>query len=260
MENKLVNEYYNWFNSYVKKFYGEDSLVDQNVGLKEKHTFNVAKHAVNIAKSLNLSEEEVNTAEIIGLFHDIGRFEQFRKYKTFRDSLSENHATLGVKILEESKILENLDDRRKEIIIKAIILHNTKLLPNDLNEEDAVFCKLIRDADKLDIFRVIIEYEKERQENPNPAIDNLPFTPGYNKEFLQDILLGRRINNNSMKNYNERKLYELSWITDLNFSFSFNYIKEKKILNALINCLPQNEEINKLSEYLKQYIDKFLVK
>lgn len=255
MKNKLVEEYYNWFSSYVKKFYGEDMVVNQNIRLKENHTLKVAKHAKNIAKSLNLTEEEVNISEIIGLFHDIGRFEQFRRYKTFRDYISENHATLGIKILEENKILDELDDSRQKIIIKAISLHNTKELPSNLNEEESLYCKLIRDADKLDIFRVIIEYEKERENNPNPAIDNLPFTPGYNEELLQDILLGRQISNNSLKNYNDRKLYELSWISDLNFPFSFSYAKEKKVLEMLINCLPKNEEINRIYKYLGQYIE-----
>ncbi|MDR3594067.1 HD domain-containing protein [Clostridium sp.] len=260
MENTLIKEYYNWFNSYVKKFYGEDSIVNQNIELKEKHTLNVARHAVNIAKSLNLTEDEIITAEIIGLFHDIGRFEQFRTYKTFKDFISINHATLGIKILEENKILKDLDDHRQKIIVKAISLHNTKDLPNNLNEEETLFCKLIRDADKLDIFRVIMEYENERKDNPNPAIDNLPFTPGYNKELLNDIIFNRKISNNSLKNYNDRKLYELSWIIDLNFPFSFNYIKEKNVLEMLINCLPENEEINQISKYLEQYIENYILK
>jgi len=256
MECILVKEYYNWFKSYVKKFYREDDVVNQNIELKEKHTLNVVKHASNIAKSLNLTEEEVNTAEIIGLFHDIGRFEQFRTYKTFNDALSENHAALGIKVLEKNKILEDLDDSRKKIIIKAIRFHNTKELPSNLSKEEALYCKLIRDADKLDIFRVVIEYEKERKNNPNPAIDNLPFTSGYNKELLKDILLNRKISNTALENYNDRKLYEIGWITDLNFSFSLRYIKEKNILKSLINCLPEDEGIDRVSKYLEGYIEK----
>lgn len=256
MENALVNKYHHWFNSYVKAFYGNDHIVNQNIELKEIHTLKVANHAANIAKSLNLSEEEVDIAEIIGLFHDIGRFEQFRKYKTFRDALSENHALLGIKILKENNILKTLDDSTKELIIKAISLHNTKELSDNLPDGEALFCKIIRDADKLDIFRVVIEYEKERQNNPNPAIDNLPFTEGYNKALLDDIFAGRKISNNSLKNYNDRKLYELGWISDLNFVFSFNYIRQKKVLENLINYLPKNEEINSVYKYLKAYIDK----
>lgn len=256
MENALVNKYHHWFNSYVKSFYGNDHIVNQNIELKEIHTLKVANHAANIAKSLNLSEEEVDIAEIIGLFHDIGRFEQFKKYKTFRDALSENHALLGIKILKENNILQALDDSTKELIIKAISLHNTKELPDNLSGAEALFCKIIRDADKLDIFRVVIEYEKERQNNPNPAIDNLPFTDGYNKALLDDIFAGRKISNNSLKNYNDRKLYELGWISDLNFAFSVNYIKQGKVMESLINCLPKNEEIDSVYTYLKAYIDK----
>ena len=70
MENSLVNKYHHWFNSYVKAFYGNDHIVNQNIELKEIHTLKVANHAANIAKSLNLSEEEVDIAEIIGLFQE----------------------------------------------------------------------------------------------------------------------------------------------------------------------------------------------
>lgn len=255
MKNIVLKEFYNWFNTYVKGFYGEDSVVNQNIELKEKHTLKVSKHAVDIAKSLDLREEQVNIAEIIGLFHDVGRFEQFRKYKTFKDNLSENHAILGIKVLEENKVLESLDDNIRNVIIKAIKLHNTKELPENLQEEEAVFCKIIRDADKLDIFRVIVEYEKERENNPNPAIDNLPFTEGYNKEILKDIFMGRRISNDSLTNYNDRKIYELGWVLDLNFSFSLNYIKEKKVLDSLVNCLPKDKEINELYKFLEDYIE-----
>lgn len=258
MEKDSLKEYYNWFNSYVKRFYGDDPVINQNIELKEKHTLNVANHAVSIAKSLNLTEEEINTAEIIGLFHDIGRFEQFRTYKTFRDYLSVNHAALGVKILKEYDVLKNLDTNRKNLILKAIIFHNKKELPNDLSVEDSLFCKLIRDADKLDIFRIITEYEEERRNNPNPALDNLPFTPGYNKELLQAIRENKKINNNSLKNYNDKKLYELNWITDLNYAFSVNYIKEKNILKILTDCLPKNKEIDEISKYLEEYIENFL--
>lgn len=255
MENSLIEKYYKWFSSYVQKFYGEDKVVNQNIELKEIHTLKVAKHAVDIAKSLNLAVEEINTAEIIGLFHDIGRFEQFQTYKTFKDYISVNHAALGIKILEENGVLKDLDKIRKDIIVKAISLHNTKELPKNLNEKEEVFCKLIRDADKLDIFRVVIEHEEERKENPNPALDNLPSTPGYSKKLVEDILSNRKISNNTLNNYNERKLYELGWITDLNFPFSFNYIKEKEVLDALIRCLPSDDYINRIYIYLKEYIE-----
>lgn len=254
MDKIIVNKYYNWFDSYVKTFYVDDSLINQNIKLKEEHTYEVAKHAKHIAKSLNLSSEEIAIAELIGLFHDIGRFLQFTKYKTFIDSLSENHALLGINVLEENKVLDNLNYSIKNVIVKAISLHNTKELPNDLNAVDALYCKIIRDADKLDIFRVVDEYEKERETNPNPALDNLPFTEEYSKVVIADLLNNRSVGNSSLKCYYDRRLYELSWIFDLNFRYSFSYIDEKHVLTNLINCLPQNQEINDVYNHLQKYI------
>ncbi len=254
----MINSYYNWFDLYVKGFYGEDALVNQNIKLKEEHTLKVAKHSLEIANSLKLSEEEKSIAEIIGLFHDIGRFEQFKKYKTFRDNLSVNHSILGIRILEEHKVLHNLPEETKDIITKAICYHNKKELPNSLLGEEAIFCKIIRDADKLDIYRVILKHEKERQLNPNPALDNLPFTEDYNKNIIKEILAGRKLSNSQLKCYNDRKLYELGWILDLNFPFSFKYIKTKNILEDLTKCLPQTEEIIGLYKFLDNYIQEHL--
>lgn len=260
MNNINVKEYYRWFNSYVKDFYGEDDLINQNIELKEKHTLNVAKHSVDIAKSLELSSEEIDIAEIIGLFHDVGRFEQFKIYKTFRDSVSVNHAELGIKVLEENKVLKELSTNNQEIIIKAIYCHNIKELSSISNKKEDLFCRLIRDADKLDIFRIIIQYEKERSNNPNPAIDNLPFTSGYNKELVESLLKNERISNNLLKNYNDRKLYELSWIVDVNFPYSFKQIKDNGVLQTLISCLPQNDDINKVINHFNIYIDEHIKK
>lgn len=153
--------------------------------------------------------------------------------------------------MEENKVLKNLDDSRKKIIIKVISFYNIKEFLSNLNEEEVLFCKLIRDVDKFDIFRVVIEYEREWKNNFNLVIDNLFFILGYNNELLEDIFLSRRISNNVLKNYNDRKIYELSWILDLNFFFLFNYIKEKRVVKILIDCLFKNEEINKFYKYLE---------
>ena len=50
---------------------------------------------------------------LIGLLHDIARFEQYTKYKTFRDSISIDHGDLGVEILFEEKEIEKYDLDKK---------------------------------------------------------------------------------------------------------------------------------------------------
>ena len=52
--------------------------------LKKEHTYRVANLSEKIARSISdiydLSEGDVDLAWIIGMFHDIGRFEQVKRY------------------------------------------------------------------------------------------------------------------------------------------------------------------------------------
>jgi HD superfamily phosphodiesterase len=94
-----------WFKDYVRSFHSEDTLILQNVRLKEEHTSRVCENSSRIAISEKLDEEDYYLAVTIALLHDIGRFEQISKYKTFHDSESENHALLGVRVLRSAGVL-----------------------------------------------------------------------------------------------------------------------------------------------------------
>ncbi len=90
-----------WFFHYVQTFKQGDINDQENIILKEIHTKHVVKEILNVAKHLELNNDELRFAEIIALFHDIGRFEQYVRFKTFVDKKSVNHAELGVKILKD---------------------------------------------------------------------------------------------------------------------------------------------------------------
>jgi putative nucleotidyltransferase with HDIG domain len=105
ISKKSLNELKAWFSNYVRTFYDENPEVQQNIVLKEEHTLRVCSEIVAIGQDLELNQNELRLAEIIALLHDIGRFEQYRNYGTFSDSRSENHAELGVKIIEREDLL-----------------------------------------------------------------------------------------------------------------------------------------------------------
>lgn len=115
----------------------------------------MAENARNIALSLNLSNEEVKLAELIGLLHDICRFEQVKLYGTFYDNKSIDHATKGLEVLFEDKHIRKFvtEDKYDAVIFKAINNHNKFYIEKGLNEKELLHCKIIRDADKMDIFR-----------------------------------------------------------------------------------------------------------
>ena len=109
-----------------KKFVNNYDINNPKISLKIAHIERTAKIARKIAESLKLDKEDIELAELIGLLHDIGRFEQAKKYNTFVDNLSENHAKLGIDILFKKGLIRKFiqDEKYDRIIHLAIIDHN----------------------------------------------------------------------------------------------------------------------------------------
>src|SRR5208282_2522030 len=147
-----------WFSGYCASFYTSDEEDNRNLALKEEHTAHVCANILNIAREESLGAGDAMIAEAIALFHDVGRFPQYAKYKTFMDSLSVNHGELGAKELAAAGILNNLPVREQEIITTAVKFHNAFKIPDLVRRDAIVFLKLVRDADKLDIWRIFNEY------------------------------------------------------------------------------------------------------
>ena len=158
MDKKIVYNLKNWFISYVKTFKYDNNESQQNIDIKREHTERVTEEIINIGKQLGLNDNELNLAEIIALFHDIGRFEQYDRYKTFSDYKSENHAELGIKILKQYDVLDLLDENLQKVILCSIKYHNWPSLPAKETKTCLFYSRLIRDADKLDIWRVVTDY------------------------------------------------------------------------------------------------------
>lgn len=142
-----------------RKYLTSYDAADDKIRLKIVHTFCVKRASEAIAKRLNLSEEDRQLAVLIGLLHDIGRFEQLRIYHSFIDAETVDHAALGVKILfEDNKIRDFIiDDSYDKIIREAIANHNRYAIEDGLSGRSLLHAKIIRDADKLDNYRVKLE-------------------------------------------------------------------------------------------------------
>jgi hypothetical protein len=252
-----VTKLKNWFEEYVKIFKSNDREIQRNYDLKVIHTKNVCKNIIEIGKDLGLENTDIYISEIIALFHDLGRFEQFFKYKTFSDEKSENHSKLAIKIINKYSVLEKLDEFSKEIIKKSILNHNKISIEDEKDEKVLFFSKLIRDADKLDIFRLIIEYYKNKENEKNDTIElGLRDTDDYSEDIYNKVINQQVARYEDLKLSNDFKILQLSWIYDINFSYSFKKIKEKDYLTSIYNALPKSEKIttlyNKIISYLNQ--------
>ena len=135
---------------------------DGKINLKIIHTKGVVSCAGDIARRMRLCSEDCQLAELIGLLHDIGRFEQLRRFDSFEPSTMD-HAAYGVQILSEDghallrRFLE--PDAFDDIILTAIAWHSAFRLPPIKEERTLLHARLIRDADKLDNCRVKLTEE-----------------------------------------------------------------------------------------------------
>ncbi|WP_445952293.1 HD domain-containing protein [Thermodesulfitimonas sp.] len=247
-----------WFGAYVRRFDTPDPLIRRGIRYKAAHTGRVCRNILQIGRSLGLEEEDLRLAETIALFHDLGRFKQVFRYRTFDDRLSENHALLSVQELEAAAILSPLAAADRDLILKAIAFHNLPALPPNLEDRQLLFARLIRDADKLDILGLFAA-ECARAGGPDPLfIASIPNTPGYSPELVQSLLRGELCNYAATKNLNDRKLLYLSWIYDIYFPYTLATIAREGYFRAIMRSLPDTPEIRAVGTHLQKHLQRAL--
>jgi hypothetical protein len=246
-----------WFDEFVAGFYGDDEYVNANIKLKEEHSGRVCSEMLYLADQLHLVGNQRLLAETIALFHDVGRFPQFLKYQTYSDPKSINHCLLGLEVLQKENVLTQLPDDERQIIEAAIRYHGEKELPSNLAGDTLLLSKMIRDADKLDIFNVVIKaYIQQRDDPDNFKLEiELPDEPRFTPEVLDAILTGGRIDYKSLRTMNDMKLCVLGWVYDVNFVPTLSRLKQRRHLETIFEFLPDTPDIRKVREKIFAYVE-----
>ena len=257
ISDQCVEKSRKWFFSYVQNFKQGNTALTENTLIKENHTIRVCNEILKIGSSLDLNSDELNLAEITALFHDVGRFEQYARYQTFVDSKSENHALLSVKILESKGIFNGFDEPLKNLICRIIKYHNRATLPDDENKTCLFFSKLLRDADKLDIWRVVINYYHQNNSRRNSALElDLPDTAGFSDKVYQDLINKQIVDIIHVKNLNDFKLLQVGWIFDINFNATLEAIASRHYLDMIQAVLPETKEIQDIFHMIQTYLSE----
>lgn len=211
------------------RFTSEYDMNDPMIDLKYYHTYRVVDYCTKLAKSLNLDEHDTFLAETIGLLHDIARFPQARDYKTFNDSKSFDHGSKGAEILLENDYIYNYVDNEedKNLVLKAIELHNKKYVEEELSEREELFCNIIRDADKLDI----MDKQGMKLDDNSTTFQEDAFNEIKNKKLVTYTYV-----NNDATNI----LKTLAYMFDINFKESFRIILDKKMVEKKFQLLEKN--------------------
>ncbi len=256
MKQEQLEKLKDWFDGYVAGFYGDDGYVNANLKLKEDHSRRTRREMLYLAEQLGFDAGQKQIAEAIGLLHDVGRFEQFAKYRTYNDPRSVNHCLLGLEILQNDRVLDGIQPDERELIEKAIEYHGLKELPGNLNGRSLLYCKLIRDADKLDVYYVVTNFYRAYRTNAEQFVleVELPDEPGYSPEIVEDILHGRRTDYVRLRTLNDMKLLQLGWVFDVNFTATLKRIRKAGFLEAICETLGADDDIEKVKDKVLGFV------
>lgn len=269
----------NAFAEYVRNY----DPSDEKIKLKIDHTYRVAGLCQRIAESLGLSEPDVDIAWLLGMLHDIGRFEQIRRFGTFNDVQSVDHAEFGADLLfkeglirkfaegyyeecelarsgneEAEQIIKNNEHHNKDtgLIEMAIRQHNKYRVKEDLTERQRMFCDILRDADKVDIFKVNADipmeiiYDVTTEELNNGIIT---------KEVLESFYKKETVLKSVRRSAVDHIVGHISLLFELVYKESYRQAKEQGYVYKLLDFKSDVPEVNAEFGDMRKYVDEFLM-
>jgi putative nucleotidyltransferase with HDIG domain len=256
MKEDGVNLSIKLFNSYVEGFKDLTEEQEKNFAIKQKHSLRVAEISSWLTEKLELSEDDKKLAFVAAVFHDIGRFTQLVDYNTFNDLSSVDHAELAVEILKKEKIPEQLGCEEQEVVYAAILSHNKFEVPKKLGEKELLHAKLLRDADKLDILKVLTDYYSDRNAEPNHTLTwELPKGIKVSDAVAKEILAGKLVPKKHVASELDVKIMQMSWVFDLNFKASVGYVLEKRYLEKIYESMSKSDRIIDIYRKVKVFTE-----
>ena len=260
MGNNGLQQYYDWFKSYTGGYeHAGDDYVRSSVRARRDHTYKVCEAMEVICADMQLDGTTKTLAELCALLHDVGRFEQIRRFHTISDRQSVNHAELSVQFLKDANVLEALTEEDREAVYGAIFYHNALEVPESASGRDRLLMELIRDADKLDIYRVLVERFTSSDPHEKIILDNdYPETGCYQELLLTDLLRNRCTRTPARMSRTDIKLFMLGWLYDINFRATFREIQNAGYLPKVFALLPDRPEMKQAAEHIAQYVEERL--
>ena len=197
---------------------------------------------------MGLPEEDRQLAQLIGLLHDIGRFEQLKRYNSFEPNTMD-HASFGVQILfEEGMIRQFVEENTWDSVIRtAIAKHSDYKLEGIEDSRELMHARIIRDADKLDNCRVKLEDPIETMLGVSAEeVGKTKISP----EVMEQVYRKESILSQTRKTKMDYWISYLAYFFDINYEATFQIIREQNYVDRLINRIPYSnpETVAKMEE------------
>lgn len=243
---------YEWLRGYIQRLGCPDADCRFHFRLKWTHTLRVVGEITALGRHLQLTAADQRIARAIALLHDVGRFEQYLRHRTYNDEASVDHGALGARIVREARILCEFDAQVSEMICTAIHCHNKRTLPRQLTEETLFFARLIRDADKLDIYRVILKHGANADRLGDPAPK--PLEAEVSDRIYEVLMQGRTIDFTDVQNETDMVMARIGWVFDLNFPPTLVKLAKRNYIGRLAAALPATPRVDQIIAKVQQYL------
>lgn len=245
--------------SKFKKYVEPYDIQNSKIRLKVEHTYRVAGLCRQIADSIQMEEEDTQLLWACGMLHDIGRFEQLRIYNTFIDADSIDHALFGVKLLYEegliNKFLPDGDERELSLIKTAVSNHSLYRLPEGLSDEQITFCNVLRDADKIDILKVNVDFSLEDIYNcTTKELTGSVISP----EVFQAFNEGHAVPRSCKKTPVDFVVGHIAMVQELVYPKSRQILKSQGYIDRILEFKSDVPETREHFGYMRKQVEKFL--
>jgi hypothetical protein len=233
------------FDRYVRSF----DLSNPMIRLKYKHSYDVMKIGEKLTAFLAWPDGQAKVGVAACLLHDTGRFSQYRDFGTYYDGSSVDHGERGreelrtaFSISKEGSMGDGLDREARTVTLEAVRWHNKKTLPEAgaITPQGIPICRLVRDADKLDVFTLVLRRMDEGTVGdllPRHEID-APLSAALLDE-VEERWSGSYKNASSLLDF---LLIQLTWALDVNFAPSLEMLEKDGVLARIRDRFPKDDE------------------
>ena len=214
-----ISSHLAWFRSYAAHKTAQEKGDTSPMNLKLRHSLNVLENARRIVEGEKFDAATARLCLLSALYHDVGRFEQYLRYHTFRDRESCNHGLMGVRILKAQGCLEQEPPETRKLVMAAVGMHNRFALPASTPPTVALITNVVRDADKLDILRIMDEHlGGPAPYNPTVVLQQ-PDDPTIASEAVLRAVFEHRVAAYAaLRCVNDFRLLLGTWFFDLHFA------------------------------------------
>ncbi len=257
MDDAQLQRIEQWYHDYVDRFRGDAWRPMHE--MKYRHCLRVSANAAAIAKGQGWPDIQIRTARALGLLHDAGRFSQFAEFGTFYDPDSCNHAHRSFDVITAEGVLADLPADDRDAIAQAVRLHNVRAVPDDLAAEIAHMLRALRDADKIDIIKVVGDaVDADDREQLDDMVWGLDLHGPVNDDLIRAIGSRQEFCYTKLASLADTLLLHLSWVWSICYPAAMRLIANRSVIERIGRQLPDTPDIATIVAKAVDYRDQML--